>query len=248
MSDYTVIEIAQLGLKKFEVDGSYEESLKKYIRDIIKKEQDLDKKAFEVVAHRPSQLDSGNSSKRPADAYSEYNKDRILNDLAFNYLKERSSNTQLFKDLKSNSEYEKIAKNSNYKYQNEEMQRMATGEFSQQDQPSPYDVITIESNCFVSKRRAFIAEALYSIYLSEKNSKARNLEQEITLASNLANILRSKFLREKIFERHFKFDVQELIEDLNEMNYIELEVSGEEVRLSEKIQNWRNYIHPKMTK
>lgn len=237
MNDYTIIEIAQLGLKKFAVDGKHEESFKKYIRNIISKE------AFKVVAHRPSQLDSGYVSKNPADAYSEDTKDRIINDLAFHYLKKRSNKPSV-QDLKSDSEYEEIAKNSNYKYQDAEMKRLAQREFSQQDQPSPYDVITIESNRFISKRRAFIAEALYSIYLSEKNSNARNLEKEITLASNLANILRSKFLREKLFERHFKFDVEGLLEDLNEMNYIELEVSGKEVRLSEKIQNWHNYIRP----
>ncbi|MGL5898396.1 MAG: hypothetical protein ACRCZW_01790 [Lactobacillaceae bacterium] len=240
MSDkmYTVLEIAQFGLEKFEVDKSYQESFKRQIRNII------DNKGFQTVGKKKSQTGDGHSAKRQADAYSEDTKDRIINDLAFSYLKERSNKPSI-QDLKSDSEYLELANDLNNEYQD---QIMSKGEYGQQDQPNPYEDITIESNRFVSVKEKFISEALYSIYFLENNLKSKDLDKKIALASDLANLLRSKFLREKIFELHFQFDVESLLEDLNEMNDIGLEVSGKDVRLTEKIQNWRNYIQPKMKK
>lgn len=77
------------------------------------------------------------------------------------------------------------------KWQAEEIERQQHGYFGQLDE------ITPSSKYFISKKDEFVSEALYSVYFPK--GRLVDSQQEIIVASALATILKSKFVREKNF-------------------------------------------------
>ena len=238
---FTVAEIAQLGFDKFSIVSSDTKAFERQIRNKIK-----DNNIDSVGTKKTVTIQNGHTriAKNPAKAYSEDDKDRIINNLLFTYLKNLSSD-ETVQAFKSQSEYDEMAviENDDYheaveKWQAEEIERQQHGYFGQLDE------ITPSSKYFISKKDEFVSEALYSVYFPK--GRLVDSQQEIIVASALATILKSKFVREKIFELHYEYDEKALLKDMNEAHCAGSESAGawtgNEMRLFEKLKDWKNYI------
>ena len=156
---FTVAEIAQLGFDKFSIVSSDTKAFERQIRNKIK-----DNNIDSVGTKKTVTIQNGHTriAKNPAKAYSEDDKDRIINNLLFTYLKNLSSD-ETVQAFKSQSEYDEMAviENDDYheaveKWQAEEIERQQHGYFGQLDE------ITPSSKYFISKKDEFVSEALYT--------------------------------------------------------------------------------------
>ncbi|MGO3606683.1 MAG: hypothetical protein ACTJFC_01540, partial [Pseudolactococcus laudensis] len=212
---FTVAEIAQIGFDKFSINSNDVQAFMKQIRNKIK-ENDIKP----VGIKKTESIKNGKLSiaKNPAQAYSEDDKDKIINVLLFNYLKSQS-NDEAVQVYKSQSEYERIADEANDGY-NEELRNWELEE----DNEQYWEKTTTSSPSFISKKEEFISEALYSIYFPKDDS--RDMEQEIIQASAFATILQCKFVKDKMMALHFDFDEEGLLKDMDESYWVSSENAG----------------------
>lgn len=232
---YTVLEIAQKGKEKFEIDMKDTRALEKQIRLVIRREniQPIDKKK------------STPSARNDANAYSEADKDRILDDFLFNYLRNMSKN-EAVKKFKSSAEYQRMADEANEEYyeglerwQKEEEDRARYGGFDE-----PYSM-TEDSEVVKKKKHQIISEALFDLYLSDEVDLEG--DEGLEKAAALSQILNSQFVAENLFSKLFDFKIAQLVEDMNSSDYIAQELVGgdlgaKEMKLFDKLSNWRNYV------
>ncbi|WP_285140987.1 hypothetical protein [Lactococcus petauri] len=232
---YTVLEIAQRGKEKFEIDLKDTRALEKQIRLVIRREniQPIDKKK------------STPRARNDANAYSEADKDRILDDFLFDYLRNMSNN-EAVKKFKSSAEYQKMADEANEKYleelerwTQEEAYRANYGNFPEREKLTEY------SEEVKKEKDRMVREALFSSYISSEG----DLESVETLskAAYLSQVFVSQFVTERLFSELFDFEMDEFVRDADKSNYIAQNSIGgdfgvEEMKLFDKLSNWRNYV------
>lgn len=92
--------------------------------------------------------------------------------------------------------------------------------------------------------RNFVLDALVYFYLHDKVDLGG--EEALGKAAFLSQILNSQFVAENLFSRLFDFKIDELVEDMNRIDYVQDELIGgdlgvKEMKLFDKLSNWRNY-------
>lgn len=234
VKSYTVLEIAQKGKEKFGIDLEDTGALEKQIRLAITREN------IQPVGRKKSTP----TARNDANAYSEVDKDRILDDFLFDYLRSMS-NDEAVKKFKSSAEYQKMADEANEEYfeglkrwQQEEEERARYGNFD-----LPYSM-TEDSERVNKKKYQIISDALVDFYLHDKVDWGG--EEALGKAAFLSQILNSQFVAENLFSRLFDFKIDELVEDMNRIDYVQDELIGgdlgaKEMKLFDKLSNWRNY-------
>lgn len=232
---YTELEIAQAGFKEFKISGD-NGAFWKQISAVIKR------KGIEPVGMKKSTP----TAKREAKAYSEFDKDVVISELS-DYLRDQSSDS-VIKKYKSNGEYQKIAEEYNKNYDDILLEQakseafdMEHGYFEGQQDGIPDDVNRVKNK--------IIIESLSKIYIEEQ---ANDPQKALQNAERLTNVFKSSIISEKLFSALYDFRVEELTSDLYKSKEISQtrfdDLTKEDMRLFDKLDNWENYVSCKVNK
>ena len=144
------------------------------------------------------------------------------------------------------AEYQKMADEANEKYfedlerwTQEEADRANYGNFPEREK------LTENSEEVKNEKRRMVREALFNTYISSEG----DLESVETLskAAYLSQVFDSQFVTEQLFSKLFDFKMDEFVGDADKSNYIVQNSIGgdfgvEEMKLFDKLSNWRNYV------
>lgn len=206
---YTVLQIAEEGLKKFKVGNSEEirssvlDALCKKIRRVIAKNQ------IEPIGKGKSTP----KAKRQALIFSKESKDILIDELLFDY----------FINLTQDEAYKNLTRPEVYNVRAEEL----NGAYE--------DEALLFLNSSNKQQNLMISNVYTDQYDKRIYAKIQNRKKEIMI--------------EAIFSKDYLLKLDDLVEDINQYELITIEKQGEftgaDMRLKEKLEDWRNYVKSK---